>query len=401
LSAVGEREEALAAITEAVGHYRELAEADPGAFLPDLARSLSDQAEMLSVTGLGDDYPRLFEATAAALPSPSARAWLRAGYSESIATSDPGAARRLLMAAAAEVAAEVDDPPTLLGQCRRHVRDAAQLLLASSADLDLAALPSWARDPIDDASLALLQEWSAVPDWSAEASFLRAHSTIVMGRGFRATLAQEIALNPEDVTLQLRRSHLAAIEELGLEEALRAIADAQYRADRFQEWVASPDWATSEDRFNADRDLLEDSATRALLEKDADDPVVAQHLAILDLAGSLPVADVFDVVRSVAVAGEMLLRFVADGHFDDMQNVTVANPGLLQAPFYGPLIIASLASLAGDTQTAEKLVEMAVQQAEQYQRLLAASSLRTLARRDVDRTGNWDHLADVLAPPSD
>ena len=387
----------MAAVAEAVGHHRELAETDPLAFLPDLARSLSDQAGMLAETGRGGDYPALFEATAAALTSPSARAWLRAGYAGSLASTDPEAARQLLVAATAERAAEAGDPPTLIGQSRRQVRQATQLLLASSANLDLAALPSWARDPSDDASLALLQEWSAAPDWPAEERFLRAHSSVLTGRGFKTALAQAVALNPEDVVLELCQSRLAAIEELGLDHALRQIGDAQRRTDRFQEWVASPNWAASEERFNANRDLLQGPATRALLQKDADDPVVAQHLAILDLAGSLPIADVFDVVRSVAVAGEMLLRFVGDGHFDDMQNVTVANPGLLQAPFYGPLTIALLASLAGDTQTAEKLVGMAVQQAEQYQRLAAASSLRTLARRDVDRTGDWDHLADMFA----
>jgi hypothetical protein len=42
LSALGRREEALAATQEAVGHYRRLAEANPAAFLPDLATSLNN-----------------------------------------------------------------------------------------------------------------------------------------------------------------------------------------------------------------------------------------------------------------------------------------------------------------------------------------------------------------------
>jgi hypothetical protein len=38
----GNRAAALATITEAVGHYRTLAETDPAAFLPNLAMSLNN-----------------------------------------------------------------------------------------------------------------------------------------------------------------------------------------------------------------------------------------------------------------------------------------------------------------------------------------------------------------------
>ena len=50
-SAMGQRVEALASIAEAVRHYRALAEANPDAFLPDLATSLNNQAAMQSAMG--------------------------------------------------------------------------------------------------------------------------------------------------------------------------------------------------------------------------------------------------------------------------------------------------------------------------------------------------------------
>ena len=46
LSELGRREDALTAIDEAVGVYRELAGARPDAFLPDLAMSLNNQSEV-------------------------------------------------------------------------------------------------------------------------------------------------------------------------------------------------------------------------------------------------------------------------------------------------------------------------------------------------------------------
>jgi tetratricopeptide (TPR) repeat protein len=47
LSNLGRREEALAATQEAVEHYRRLAEANPQAFLPDLAMSLGAHGTVL------------------------------------------------------------------------------------------------------------------------------------------------------------------------------------------------------------------------------------------------------------------------------------------------------------------------------------------------------------------
>ncbi|WP_406088319.1 hypothetical protein [Streptomyces virginiae] len=51
LSALGRSEEGLAAIEEATGHYRVLAEAEPDAYLPDLAASLNNLALRLGEVG--------------------------------------------------------------------------------------------------------------------------------------------------------------------------------------------------------------------------------------------------------------------------------------------------------------------------------------------------------------
>jgi tetratricopeptide (TPR) repeat protein len=55
LSDLGRREDALAAIQEAVEHYRRLAQARPDAFLPDLATSLNNQSNRLSELGRRED----------------------------------------------------------------------------------------------------------------------------------------------------------------------------------------------------------------------------------------------------------------------------------------------------------------------------------------------------------
>src|SRR5258705_9950499 len=53
LADLGRREEALAAIEEAVTAYRELAAARPDAFLPDLALALNNQSIRLADLGRG------------------------------------------------------------------------------------------------------------------------------------------------------------------------------------------------------------------------------------------------------------------------------------------------------------------------------------------------------------
>ncbi|MFE3799301.1 tetratricopeptide repeat protein, partial [Nocardia tengchongensis] len=55
LSDLGRREDALAAVEEAVGYYRGLAAIHPDAFVPDLAMSLNNQANRLSGLGRRED----------------------------------------------------------------------------------------------------------------------------------------------------------------------------------------------------------------------------------------------------------------------------------------------------------------------------------------------------------
>jgi len=75
LSDLGRREAALTTAEEAVRLYRGLAEARPDAFIPDLARSLSNLAAMLSALGrreaaltAAEEAVRLYRALAEARP---------------------------------------------------------------------------------------------------------------------------------------------------------------------------------------------------------------------------------------------------------------------------------------------------------------------------------------------
>ena len=77
LSRLGRREDALTAIDEAVGVYRELAGARPDAFLPDLAMSLNNQSGRLSELGRREDALTAIDEAVASTASWPARARTR------------------------------------------------------------------------------------------------------------------------------------------------------------------------------------------------------------------------------------------------------------------------------------------------------------------------------------
>ena len=68
LADLGRREEALAAIEEAARIYRQLAQARPDAFLPDLARSLNNQSNRLSDLGRREEALAAIEEAVSHLP---------------------------------------------------------------------------------------------------------------------------------------------------------------------------------------------------------------------------------------------------------------------------------------------------------------------------------------------
>jgi tetratricopeptide (TPR) repeat protein len=86
LSALGRREEALAPSQEAVAIYRRLAEANPAAYLPDLARGLWGFASVRVAVGLEleaalaavEESIELYQRLAEQLPAVFIRDWFSA-----------------------------------------------------------------------------------------------------------------------------------------------------------------------------------------------------------------------------------------------------------------------------------------------------------------------------------
>jgi hypothetical protein len=96
--------------TEAVGHYRELAAANPAAYLPDLATSLNNLSDRLDHS---DQVSAAWQAAIDALVHPAARAELRAAWAHWLSTFDQlnRAGEQLRQAATGADAPSPDEQP--------------------------------------------------------------------------------------------------------------------------------------------------------------------------------------------------------------------------------------------------------------------------------------------------
>ena len=162
LSGVGRSGEALEAAQEAVGLYRELVEASPAAYTPDLAASLNNLANIQKEKGQYEEALNVFTEGFDRFSSPALRSQLllaRAEWRDDDQEED-------LKEAARE--ADRQDDPAFLGPTRRMV---VQTLAA--AGCDDADLPAWATATIDESVRSSINDWMLCSDLREQAVHLK------------------------------------------------------------------------------------------------------------------------------------------------------------------------------------------------------------------------------------
>jgi tetratricopeptide (TPR) repeat protein len=155
LAAVGRREEALAAINEAVTIHRELARARPDAFLPDLAASLTNQCGRLGELGRREEALAAIN-EAVTVRRELARAWPDAFLPDLAASLNNQSIQLGEMGREEEALAAINEAVTAYRDLARSRPDAFLPDLARSRNDQsncLAALGRWeeALAPIDEA----------------------------------------------------------------------------------------------------------------------------------------------------------------------------------------------------------------------------------------------------------
>ena len=162
LSGVGRSGEALEAAQEAVGLYRELAEASPAAYTPDLARSLNNLANIQKEKGQYEEALNVFTEGFDRFSSPALRSQLllaRAEWCDDDQEED-------LKEAARE--ADRQDDPVFLGPTRRMVVRAL-----ANAGCNDAGLPAWATATVDESVRSRINDWLRCRDLKEQASHLK------------------------------------------------------------------------------------------------------------------------------------------------------------------------------------------------------------------------------------
>ncbi|HET8661875.1 MAG TPA: hypothetical protein VFM55_23125, partial [Micromonosporaceae bacterium] len=396
---VGQRSEALHSITEAVTHYRQLAQANPAAFLPDLAGSLNNLANQQAEAG----QPALAVAAydeAIALLRPAAQAELllhrarwRAGHGDRDGAGDD--------VKCATAAADNDDDPAWAGRARRAVR-AALDDPATAAPGRVAELPAWAREPLPDQLLETLDRWTSAPGWAPREELLREHHTgLLDGPGQRALQVAE-ALFPEVDEIGELREVLGHIAEHGLEPVLAELRAGHAHAGLLRQWLATDTWADSHDFARRHPQLLTDPRTAATLETYRDDPMLARHLGIVRLATRRPLDDVYDLVIDPTMAVDAAMGAVEDGDAAALADLFLAAPALGTLPFVAPYLHGTLLALsdtAGQDEAEEQL-RSAAGQGTQTQRAAGAARLRRLARDLPQLADRLTTLAGILTAPA-
>ena len=165
LSGVGRAGEALEVAQEAVGLYRELAEASPAVYTPDLAGSLNNLANILKEKGQYEEALNVFTEGFDRFSSPALRSQLllaRAEWRDDDQEED--------LKEAAREADRRDDPALFLGPTRRMVVQAL-----ADAGCDDADLPVWATATIDEAVRTGIAEWLRCHDLKEQATHIKSN----------------------------------------------------------------------------------------------------------------------------------------------------------------------------------------------------------------------------------
>jgi tetratricopeptide (TPR) repeat protein len=201
LSEVGRVEEALAVAGESVTIRRQLAEASPAAYLPDLAVSLTSQANMLSEAGELDRAESLFEEVLGRfVPDTLGLGHLFLARGRWRAARDRLADAIFDLVVALRASDDTGDYVTR-GQVRALLRslrgDGHQASFDGAWEQASEPLPVWLQYPNTEELLSeSVIAWVQAPDWRASRTYLLDNAPTLLTDQAEAALEHLIDINP-------------------------------------------------------------------------------------------------------------------------------------------------------------------------------------------------------------
>ena len=387
----GNKDQALQASAEMVGIWQSLADASPAVHQADLVRALTVDSLMQRSLGSEDDG-RWLEAIGRTR-AVNLRAGLRAQHARLLARrGDRAAAIDQLATAATEAA--TDDPQIL--------RPARQLINAAAAEMDATdpRLPAWATTKFPSEHIALLMRWAKQRAWPDVESLLAEHAQMLLSDGFRASMALAPELFPGDplliASITKLLALLAEVERRGLAAVLTSGRDSYNCDELVRAWGDTPNWDDSARFLQEHYAELVRPEVRTLLSA-SDNHAGRQHLAILDLAGRVPLERVCQIVASTKTATEYALDVVENADSDLLMLLVAAVPMITRQGIAGTFIRAALALTLGEHNAARCLAQEIADRGDPIQREALALRLRAFAGCVSDPAIAY-RLAHIIAP---
>ena len=394
LSGVRRSGEALEVAQEAVRLRRDLVQASPEAHMPDLAASLSNLATILQKKGQYEEALNVF--------------------TEGFDRFSPALRSRLLLARAMwriddqekdlkEAAWEADQPddPAFLGPTRRMVMQA----LAEAGCNDV-GLPTWATVTVDESVSTRITEWRRCHDLKEQAAHLKSH------------WGSPSESERDELTAEAERSvdipaiaRLLSLVDLVMAEGVDSVAawmnDLAHAQNLAFSWCSShtsgrgasflraqlreqdEDSISGADQAgHADEDSrnLGDPEIRSLvlevLEEDLPKEVFTEFRRTLELA-ELSDADIaYAVLASDEDAEDALKELLDAGHWRAMRVIPDLRPGLEEKSVHGGVAAALQAAVSDYPAQAHDLLRSAYERADPGERILIEVLMSKASRAD-------------------
>jgi hypothetical protein len=269
---------------------------------------------------------------------------------------------------------------------------------AGLAVLTLAGpLPDWASVELPDELVTLFDDLLNMPRWALRAAALRERRGAMFLRpAARQTWTALAALHADnDPMLDILRV-LDAASQRGLDPVLDEECAAEQRAQILQDWLACPIGIISRRYLGEHHALLTDERTAATLAAAAEDPKIRRHLAIVRLADTMSLDEVYDIVLDAAEARAAVLAALDAGDLNQVTEIWHAAAHLEGEPFTQGYVAAVLLASDGRTQEAARVMSRAAANASAATRLAGAERLHRLAAIHPALTGTLTELASLL-----
>jgi len=395
LSEVGRSGEALEVAQEAVDLYRVLAQASPAAYTPDLARSLSNLATILSEEGQYEEALNVFIEGFDRFSSCALRSRLLFARAE---WRDEGQEEDLKEAVRE---ADQSDDPAFLGPTRRMLVQAL-----ADAGCNDAGLPAWATATVDESVRTRITVWLRCHDLKEQAAHLKNGwaSSLKSDRDALAVEAERY-VNIPAIGRLLSLVDLVMVE--GVDSVVAWMNDFDHAQNLAVDWYSAhtsgrgvsflraqlrqrdEDSVSGADQpGHADEDsrALSDPGVKALvlevLEANLPEEVFTELRRTLELA-ELSDADIaYAVLASDEDAEDALKELLEAGRWRAMLIVPDLRPGLEEKSIHGGVAASLHVAVSEQPGQAHDLLRSAYRKADPGDRILIEVLMSKASRAD-------------------